>query len=70
MIVVALLGGLVGLAAGEISRALAASRLPARGSSNLCLVRSRPDRPAGIETGVVLSSSDVLGDLIDGVRAN
>jgi len=36
---------------------------PARGSSNLCLVRSRPDRPAGIETGVVLSSSDVLGDL-------
>jgi catechol 2,3-dioxygenase-like lactoylglutathione lyase family enzyme len=36
---------------------------PAQGSSNLCLVRSRPDRPAGIETGVVLSSRDVLGDL-------
>jgi catechol 2,3-dioxygenase-like lactoylglutathione lyase family enzyme len=36
---------------------------PGQGSSNLCLVPGRPDRPAGIETGVVLSSSDVLGDL-------
>jgi catechol 2,3-dioxygenase-like lactoylglutathione lyase family enzyme len=36
---------------------------PAEGSSNLCLVSSRPERPAGIDTGVVLFSSDVLGDL-------
>jgi lactoylglutathione lyase len=36
---------------------------PARGSSNLCLVISRPERPAGIETGVVLFSGDVLADL-------
>ena len=36
---------------------------PAKGSSNLCLVLSRPERPAGIETGVVLTSSDVLADL-------
>jgi len=36
---------------------------PAEGSSNLCLVVSRPERPAGIETGVVLFSDDVLADL-------
>lgn len=36
---------------------------PAKGSSNLCLVRARPERPVGIETGVVLLSSDVLADL-------
>jgi catechol 2,3-dioxygenase-like lactoylglutathione lyase family enzyme len=36
---------------------------PAKGSSNLCLVVGRPERPAGIETGVVLFSSDVLADL-------
>jgi catechol 2,3-dioxygenase-like lactoylglutathione lyase family enzyme len=36
---------------------------PAKGSSNLCLVTSRPERPAGIETGVVLFSADVLADL-------
>ena len=36
---------------------------PAKGSSNLCLVVSRPERPAGIETGVVLFSADVLADL-------
>jgi catechol 2,3-dioxygenase-like lactoylglutathione lyase family enzyme len=35
----------------------------AEGSSNLCLVRSGPERPAGIETGVVLFSADVLADL-------
>ena len=35
---------------------------PAEGSANLCLVLSRPERPAGIETGVVLHSSDVLAD--------
>jgi catechol 2,3-dioxygenase-like lactoylglutathione lyase family enzyme len=36
---------------------------PAEGSANLCLVAGTPDRPPGIETGVVLSSSDVLADL-------
>ena len=36
---------------------------PASGSSNLCLVVSRPERPAGIETGVVLSSNDLIADL-------
>jgi catechol 2,3-dioxygenase-like lactoylglutathione lyase family enzyme len=36
---------------------------PAEGSSNLCLVVARPERPAGIETGVVLFSADVLADL-------
>src|SRR3954453_23025332 len=36
---------------------------PVEGSSNLCLVLSRPERPAGIETGVVLFSADVLADL-------
>ncbi len=36
---------------------------PAEGSSNLCLVLARPERPAGVETGIVLVSADVLGDL-------
>lgn len=36
---------------------------PGKGSSNLCLVASRPERPSGVETGVVLSSTDVLADL-------
>ena len=36
---------------------------PAKSSANLCLVVSRPERSAGIETGVVLFSSDVLADL-------
>jgi catechol 2,3-dioxygenase-like lactoylglutathione lyase family enzyme len=36
---------------------------PAKGSSNLCLVLCRPERPAAIETGVVLFSSDLLADL-------
>jgi catechol 2,3-dioxygenase-like lactoylglutathione lyase family enzyme len=33
------------------------------GSANLCLIAARPERPAGIETGVVLFSGDVLADL-------
>jgi catechol 2,3-dioxygenase-like lactoylglutathione lyase family enzyme len=36
---------------------------PAEGSSNLCLVLARPERSAGVETGVVLSSNDVLAHL-------
>jgi lactoylglutathione lyase len=36
---------------------------PERGSSNLCLVVSRPERPAGIETGIVFSSTDIHSDL-------
>lgn len=36
---------------------------PAEGSSNLCLVLSRPERPAGVETGIVLFSGDVRADL-------
>jgi catechol 2,3-dioxygenase-like lactoylglutathione lyase family enzyme len=36
---------------------------PTEGSSNLCLIRSRPERPAGIETGVVLLSADIFADL-------
>lgn len=36
---------------------------PGPGSATLCLVRARPDRPAGIETGVILMSSDVPADL-------
>ena len=35
---------------------------PSEGSANLCLVAARSDRPAGIETGIVLLSSDVGGD--------
>jgi catechol 2,3-dioxygenase-like lactoylglutathione lyase family enzyme len=36
---------------------------PAPGSANLCLVLARPERPAGIETGVVLFSADLFADL-------
>lgn len=36
---------------------------PAPGGATLCLVLARPERPAGIETGVVLMSSDVAADL-------
>jgi catechol 2,3-dioxygenase-like lactoylglutathione lyase family enzyme len=36
---------------------------PVEGSANLCLVVSRPERPAGVETGVVLFSTDILADL-------
>jgi catechol 2,3-dioxygenase-like lactoylglutathione lyase family enzyme len=36
---------------------------PAEGSSNLCLVRARPERPVGLETGVVLVSTDLAADL-------
>src|SRR3954447_7583854 len=34
---------------------------PQGGGSNLCLVLARPERPAGIETGIVLLSTDVAG---------
>ncbi len=36
---------------------------PSPGSASLCLVLARPERPAGIETGVILMSTDVLADL-------
>ena len=36
---------------------------PAEGSANLCLVVGRPERPVGIETGVVLFSADLAADL-------
>jgi catechol 2,3-dioxygenase-like lactoylglutathione lyase family enzyme len=36
---------------------------PAKGSANLCLVLARPEKPAGIETGVILFSADLLADL-------
>jgi catechol 2,3-dioxygenase-like lactoylglutathione lyase family enzyme len=36
---------------------------PAEGSANLCLVAGGRDRPAGVETGIVLLSTDVRGDL-------
>lgn len=36
---------------------------PAPGSANLCLVKSRPERPSGVDTGIVLFSADVQGDL-------
>jgi len=36
---------------------------PAGGGSNLCLVLARPERPTGVETGIVLLSTDVAGDL-------
>ena len=36
---------------------------PKEGSANLCLVIGRPERPSGIETGVVLMSTDVRSDL-------
>src|SRR5690349_17848330 len=32
---------------------------PDEGSANLCLVAARADRPAGIETGIVLLSRDI-----------
>ncbi len=35
---------------------------PADGSAHLCLVAARPERPAGVETGIVLMSADVLAD--------
>jgi catechol 2,3-dioxygenase-like lactoylglutathione lyase family enzyme len=35
---------------------------PSEGSANLCLVAARSDRPAGIETGIVLLSADIRGD--------
>lgn len=31
---------------------------------SLCLVRARPERPAGIETGIALCSDEVPGDLV------
>ena len=36
---------------------------PAGGGSNLCLVLARPERPSGVETGIVLLSTDLAGDL-------
>ncbi len=36
---------------------------PAAGSANLCLVLARPSRPTGVETGIVLFSSDLRADL-------
>ena len=36
---------------------------PAEGSANLCLVLARPERPSGVETGVVLTTSDLPADL-------
>jgi catechol 2,3-dioxygenase-like lactoylglutathione lyase family enzyme len=36
---------------------------PAESSANLCLVVARPERPAGVETGVILISGDVHADL-------
>lgn len=36
---------------------------PAEGSANLCLVVARPERPAGVETGIVLFSADLLTDV-------
>lgn len=36
---------------------------PLESSSNLSLVVARPERPAGVETGVALISADVLADL-------
>lgn len=35
---------------------------PVEGSSNLCLVQATPERPAGVETGIVLSSTSVEDD--------
>jgi catechol 2,3-dioxygenase-like lactoylglutathione lyase family enzyme len=36
--------------------------VPGDGSASLCLVRARPDRPAGVETGVIVLSTDVAVD--------
>jgi catechol 2,3-dioxygenase-like lactoylglutathione lyase family enzyme len=41
---------------------------PAGSINSLLLAKARPERPAGIETGIVLSSQDVRGDL-DVLRA-
>jgi hypothetical protein len=41
-----------------------------KGSSHLCLVLARPERPAGIETGIVLLSTDVLADHHGGLRTD
>jgi catechol 2,3-dioxygenase-like lactoylglutathione lyase family enzyme len=38
---------------------------PTEGSSNLCLVLARPERPAGVETGIVLTSGDVPAAVAD-----
>lgn len=35
---------------------------PGDGSASLCLVAARPERPAGIETGVILMSADLPAD--------
>jgi catechol 2,3-dioxygenase-like lactoylglutathione lyase family enzyme len=35
---------------------------PADGSAQLCLVAARPERPAGIETGVVFITADLPAD--------
>jgi catechol 2,3-dioxygenase-like lactoylglutathione lyase family enzyme len=35
---------------------------PSGSGSNLSLVVARPERPAGVETGVALSSADLLAD--------
>jgi catechol 2,3-dioxygenase-like lactoylglutathione lyase family enzyme len=36
---------------------------PSESGANLSLVVARPERPAGVETGVALISADVLADL-------
>jgi catechol 2,3-dioxygenase-like lactoylglutathione lyase family enzyme len=36
---------------------------PPESGTNLTLVLARPERPAGIETGIAMMSADVLGDL-------
>jgi lactoylglutathione lyase len=36
---------------------------PSEGSTNLSLIVARPERPAGVETGVAMISADVLADL-------
>ena len=36
---------------------------PLESSANLSLIVARPERPAGVETGVALISADVLADL-------
>jgi catechol 2,3-dioxygenase-like lactoylglutathione lyase family enzyme len=41
---------------------------PAGSINSLLLAEARPERPAGIETGMVLSSRDVRGDL-DALRS-
>jgi catechol 2,3-dioxygenase-like lactoylglutathione lyase family enzyme len=41
---------------------------PPGSSTNLSLVVARPERPAGVETGVAMISADVLADLVDAPR--